>query len=349
MTTRSGGSESERREAQKPSLITDVARLANVSTATVSRVINTPDMVARETADRVREAMHQLRYRPNVFAKGLITRTSRVIGIIMPDFLGEFYSQLTQSADTAAREQGYHVVVSSDTRLGSADALQSLPLNFLDGIIAILTFPDRKLTKSVVGLNMPTVLIDSDESDIPVDRILIDNEPGSAQAAAHLLEHASCEDCFYVGGPSSNFDNQARSRAFAEVMKAHGSYNESRQASFGDFSVDWGQEWGMRHLPARADKVTGIFAGNDEIALGIMNAARTLGIDMPERLRIIGFDGTRLCDIVRPTLSSVAVPFEHIGRSAVELCVARITDPDREHETIPARTHLIVRDSSSPS
>lgn len=336
-------------DGHKPSLITDVAKLANVSTATVSRVINTPDVVAPATAERVREAMAQLKYRPNMFAKGLITRTSRVIGIIMPDFLGEFYSQLTQSADTAARERGYHVVVSSDTRLGSVDAVQSLPLSFLDGIIAILTFPDRKLTKSVVGLHMPTVLIDSDEIDIGVDRILIDNEPGSAQAAAHLLEHASTEDCFYVGGPASNFDSKARARAFTKVISSHGAFDESRQITFGDFSVDWGYEWGLATLPKRKGKVTGVFAGNDEIALGIMNAARTVGVEMPDQLRVIGFDGTRLCDIVRPTLSSVAVPFEHIGRSAVELCIARILEPDREPERIPARTHLVIRDSSVPT
>lgn len=333
----------------KPSLITDVARLANVSTATVSRVINTPDVVAPATAARVREAMEQLKYRPNMFAKGLITRTSRVIGIIMPDFLGEFYSQLTQSADTAAREQGYHVVVSSDTRLGSADAVQSLPLSFLDGIIAILTFPDRKLTKSVIGLNMPTVLIDSDNIDVDVDRIRIDNDPGSAQAAAHLLEYANAQDCFYVGGPESNFDSRARAKAFAKSMANDGTFNEHTQTSFGDFSVDWGYEWGLANLPKRKGRITGVFAGNDEIALGIMNAARTVGIEMPDELRLIGFDGTRLCDIVRPTLSSVAVPFEHIGHSAVELCIARITDPSREAETIPARTHLVIRDSSVPS
>ncbi len=333
----------------KPSLITDVASLANVSTATVSRVINTPDVVAPETAERVRHAMSKLKYRPNMFAKGLITRTSRVLGIIMPDFLGEFYTQLSQSADTAARERGYHVVITSDTRLGSADAVQSLPLSFLDGIIAILTFPDRKLTKSVLDLNMPTVLIDSDTGDLGVDRIRIDNEPGAKQAATHLLEHADASDCFYVGGPATNFDSQARAQAFQDVISERGGFDKATQIRYGDFSVDWGNEWGLKHLKDRTNCITGVFAGNDEIALGIMNAARTLGIDVPSQLRLIGFDGTRLCDIVRPTMSSVAVPFDHIGSSAVELCIARIADPERSVSTIPAETHLVIRDSSVPS
>ncbi|MCA9273447.1 MAG: LacI family DNA-binding transcriptional regulator, partial [Phycisphaerales bacterium] len=206
-------------DQHKPSLITDVARLANVSTATVSRVLNTPEVVAPATAERVREAMSELRYRPNIFAKGLVSRTSRVLGIIMPDFMGEFYTQLLQSADTVAREHGYHVVVTSDTRLGSADAVQSLPLNFLDGIIALLTFPDRKLTKSLVDLNMPMVLIDTEEGVPGIDRVRIENEPGARQAAMHLLDSVAPADCFHVGGPASNFDAKDRAKAFGDVLR----------------------------------------------------------------------------------------------------------------------------------
>jgi len=335
-------------DAHKPSLITDVAKLANVSTATVSRVLNTPEVVAPATADRVREAMSELRYRPNIFAKGLVSRTSRVLGIIMPDFLGEFYTQLLQSADTAAREHGYHVVVTSDTRLGSADAVQSLPLNFLDGIIALLTFPDRKLTKSLVDQNMPMVLIDTEEGLPGIDRIRIENEPGSRQAATHLLETVAPKDCFHVGGPATNFDAKDRAKAFNDVLSQEAGSVDKHQIVFGDFSADWGYEWGLANLPARRDKITGVFAGNDEIALGVMSAASEVGISIPSQLRIVGFDGTRICDIIRPALSSVAVPFELIGRSAVELCLSRIAEPSRKAETIPAETHLVVRESSKP-
>lgn len=333
-------------DAHRPSLITDVARLANVSTATVSRVLNTPEVVAPATAKRVREAMSELRYRPNIFAKGLVSRTSRVLGIIMPDFMGEFYTQLLQSADRVAREHGYHVVVTSDTRLGSADAVQSLPLNFLDGIIALLTFPDRKLTKSIVDLAMPTVLIDSEEGVSGIDRIRIDNEPGTRQAAAHLLESVGPADCFHAGGPATNFDAKARAGAFADVLARSGGGVRPDQITFGDFSADWGYEWGLTHLAGRQGLVTGVFAGNDEIALGVLSAAAELGISVPGQLRIVGFDGTRICDIIRPALSSVAVPFDLIGRSAVELCLARIAEPGRPPQTIPAETHLVVRESS---
>ncbi len=342
------GAEHNGYDAHKPSLITDVARLANVSTATVSRVLNTPEVVAPATAQRVREAMSELRYRPNIFAKGLVSRTSRVLGIIMPDFLGEFYTQLLQSADRVAREHGYHVVITSDTRLGSDDAVQSLPLNFLDGIIALLTFPDRRLTKSIVDLNMPTVLIDSEEEIAGIDRIRIDNEPGTTQAALHLLESVEPGDCFHAGGPATNFDAKARAEAFGNVLRDRIGKPKPGQILFGDFSADWGYEWGMTHLPAREGKVTGVFAGNDEIALGIMSAAAELGIPVPSGLRIVGFDGTRICDIIRPSLSSVAVPFDLIGRSAIELCLSRIAEPGRPAETVPAETHLVVRESSTP-
>ena len=333
-------------DSHKPSLITDVAKLANVSTATVSRVLNTPEVVAPATAQRVREAMSELRYRPNIFAKGLVSRTSRVLGIIMPDFLGEFYTQLLQSADRVAREHGYHVVITSDTRLGSDDAVQSLPMHFLDGVIALLTFPDRRLTKSLVDLNMPTVLIDSEEGIAGIDRIRIDNVPGTTQAAEHLLESVEPADCFHVGGPATNFDARARAEAFGDVIRARQGQLSPNQSLFGDFSADWGYEWGMKYLPDRRNTVTGVFAGNDEIALGVMSAAAELNIHIPTGLCIVGFDGTRICDIIRPSLSSVAVPFDLIGRSAIELCLSRIAEPGHPAETVPAETHLVVRESS---
>jgi len=333
----------------RPSLITDVARLANVSTATVSRVINTPDAVAPGTAERVREAMESLNYRPNIFAKGLITKSSKVLGIILPDLMGEFFSQLLQSADRAARDHGYHVVVTSDTRLGSSDAVQSLPLNFLDGVIALLTFPDRKLTQSLLNLNMPTVLIDPEKGITGADQVWIDNEPGTREATEHLLESIDPSDCFYVGGPATNFDATARADVFKSVLSEHSHTVDRSRVFFGDYSVDWGNEWASKHLPGRTGATTGVLAGNDEIALGVLNAAASLGIDAPNQLRVVGFDGTRLCDIVRPTLSSVSVPFDYVGTSAIELCIARIADPGREPQVVRAETRLQVRDSSVPN
>jgi len=323
--------------------------MAGVSTATVSRVINNPELVADATAERVRRAMDELNYRPNIFAKGLITHSSRVLGIILPDFIGEFYTKLISSADKMAQENGYHVVVSSDARLGSGDALQSLPLNFLDGIVAMLTFPDPKLTRSLSSLNVPIVLIDSNDGISGVDRVRIDNTSGAVQATEHLLLSVDPGDCYYIGGPASNFDARSRADAFSSSILGRTDHLRPDQIRFGEYSAAWGVQWAMENLPSRVGKTTGIFAGDDEIALGIMNVASAKSIHVPNDLRIVGFDGTRMCEIVRPTLSSVAVPFDLIGRSAIHLCIQRIANPDRPSEIIPAETLLQVRESSTPA
>src|SRR5438876_10989122 len=105
-----------------PVSIQDVAAAAAVSIATVSRVINNPELVSGPTSDRVRKAIRDLGFRPNHFARGLMTRQSRVLGIALPDIHGEFYSELIRGADTEAHRRGYHLLVSSDARRGAAEA-----------------------------------------------------------------------------------------------------------------------------------------------------------------------------------------------------------------------------------
>ncbi|MEM9166798.1 MAG: LacI family DNA-binding transcriptional regulator [Planctomycetota bacterium] len=331
---------------RKTPLITDVAKRAGVSTATVSRVANSPELVSPATAQRVRQAMQQLGYRPNGFAKALITRSSRVLGIVLPDFFGDFYSELLRAADTAARDAGYHLVVSSDARAGSEDVASSLPLNFLDGLIAFISFPDPSLLESVVGLSNSVVLIDSGEHTHDVDRIRIDNASGARSATEHLLAQVPASRCYHVGGPSSNFDAVERATAFAATLSEHGASPASNQIEHGEFSAAWGYAWAMQALEAQPSAPVAVFAANDEIAFGILQAASVLGIAVPERLKLVGFDGARLSTITMPELSTVQVPLDEIGARAISLCIERIRAPQSPYRAVTASTRLIVRSSS---
>lgn len=328
------------------SVITDVATLAGVSTATVSRVINSPELVAEATAERVRRAMDELDYRPNLFAKGLITRSTGVLGVVLPDFHGEFYGALLQAADAAARSAGYHLIVASDARPDSADAAQSLPVHFLDGVIAFVPFPNEALLRSIGSLNIGAVLVDAQQELDGVDRISIDNTSGATAAAQHLADRTPVEDCFHVGGSESNYDSVDRANSFRDVVGSRGGTRVEERISFGAFSIEWGYRWGKDNLPGRGDRQTAVFAGNDDIAVGILNAARELGIGCPDRLRVVGFDGSRVSAACSPPLSTVRVPLEQIGALAVEMCVSRIKDESigPRHEVIPAK--LEIRESS---
>jgi len=326
----------------------DVAKTAGVSTATVSRVLNTPDLVAPETAAKVQRAITDLGYRPNVFAQGLMTRRSRLLGIALPDIHGEFYSELLRGADAEARRQGYHLLISSEVRDGET-GLISPATGFVAGVAVMLTEPNQTLWKQVREATIPLVVIDTDISDPGVDRVLVDNATGTREAVRHLLASVEPARCFFVGGPKDNFDTVQRAKVFRDTIAERGFHPTDAHARFGEYSVEWGHTAGNAILASTStdppDPV-GILAANDEIAFGIIMAAADKGLGVPAKVRVIGFDDTRLASLVRPGLSTVRVPMAQVGAAAIAALIARINEPDRPATCTRLPTELVVRGTS---
>lgn len=329
----------------KPASMEDVARAAAVSTATVSRVLNNPMLVAPETAARVHRAIDELGYKPNVFAQGLMTRRSRLLGLLLPDIHGEFYSELLRGADAEARTQGYHLLVGSEARGVETPMFSGAVIGFLGGIAMMLTEPNEELAREARGANLPLVVIDDEFAGERVDRVLVDNAVGATEAVEHLLGSVSPEHCFFVGGQRENFDTTERARAFGAAVSRLQALDPSR-VMFGEYSVAWGQQAGSQLLRRRGGAPLGVLAANDEIAYGVLLAAQDEGVEVPEQLRLVGFDDTRLATLLRPQMSSVSVPMSEVGAHAVRLLVQRIAEPTRAGQTVRLPTRLIVRASS---
>lgn len=325
----------------------DVARVAAVSTATVSRVLNNPGLVAPETAARVQRAIEELGYKPNVFAQGLMTRRSRLLGLLLPDIHGEFYSELLRGADAEARRQNYHLLVASEGDTDETPMFSGAVVGFLGGLAIMLTEPNESLAREARTANLPIVVIDDDFAGEHVDRVLVDNAAGTREAVDHLLASVPPDRCYFIGGPRSNFDSAQRARAFAERLAEVAPVDPARVRS-GEYSVESGQRLAAEILDQRTSKAPiGVLAANDEIAYGVMLAAQDRGLDVPRDVRIVGFDDTRLASLVRPQMSSVRVPMSEVGASAVRLLVQRAADPARPGETIRLATRLIVRATSA--
>jgi LacI family transcriptional regulator len=338
-------------DEHKPPSMLDVARAAGVSTATVSRVLNTPGLVAAKTAERVDRAIRELGYRPNVFAQGLMTNRSRLLGVLLPDIHGEFYSGLIHGADAEARRRGYHLLVSSETRgQGEETLFNSNIVGFLAGLAVMITEPKGKLLEQAASSGLPLVVIDEELSGAKIDRVLVDNAAGTREAVTHLLTGVSPGRCWFVGGPRENYDTAARAAAFVATLGAAGPSRAENRLRFGEYSVEWGRRAGRELLTGegapKAGAPVGVLAGNDEIALGIMQTAAELGLSIPEQVRLVGFDDTRLASVVRPELSSVRVPTAEVGSAAVAALVDRLDEPDRPGTTVLLATRLVVRASS---
>lgn len=329
--------------------IQDVAEAAKVSIATVSRVLNNPHLVAGETAQRVQAEITRLGYVPNAFAQGLIKKSSRVLGIALPDLHGEFYSELLLGADTEARRRGYHLLVSSEARQGGSPTVSGGVFGLIDGLAIMLTEPDERLWKETRGMRIPTVVLDAEIEAPHVDRILVDNAAGTHDATRHLLESVRGEKLFFVGGPRENFDTKRRAEEFVRTLRAAGTPARTNEIAYGQYSPEWGEEWLQARLEAgglAALRGIGVLAGNDEIALGVLQAAQDAGLNVPRDVRIVGFDDTRIASMVRPRLSAVRVPLVEVGSKAVQLLLERIEDPRRPAATVHLPTRLIVRESS---
>ncbi|MBX3382384.1 MAG: LacI family DNA-binding transcriptional regulator [Phycisphaeraceae bacterium] len=334
--------------------IQDVAEEANVSIATVSRVLNNPAVVSPATAEKVREVIKRLGYVPNPFAQGLITRASRVLCFALPDIHGEFYSELIRGADAEAHRLGYHLLVSSEARSAPdatwPDQSAGLALGLVDGLAIMITEPGAMSLLDSVDEDLPVVLIDVELSRPGRDCVLVDNATGAAEATRHLLAGTAGDRVYFVGGAKENFDTRARSEAFLATLRGAGVSVRPDQTAFGRYEVEWGREWYMGWLSSatalQAKGPIGVLAGNDEIALGVLQAAEDAGVPVPGMLRVVGFDDTRLASIVRPKLSSVRVPLAEVGGAAIRALAARIEDPEKQPAVTRLQTALVVRESS---
>jgi len=341
---------SKARSAKPPS-IEDVAHAAAVSTATVSRFLNTPQMVAPNTAERIRKVIADLGYRPNRFAQGLMTRRSHVIGIVLPDIHGEFYSELLRGATAEARGRGYHLLVAgSDMSDEPEEGLRSGPMGLIDGVAVMITEPNERLWRSMTDSGLPMVALDANPNGGTVDSVLIDNIAGAAEATEHLLQSIPPERCFFVGGPADNFDTKQRAAAFMGVLERHGRPPRSDQASFGAYSAEWGRTWASRWLKNRdasRNGRIGVLAGNDEVAMGVMDVFQSAGVSVPRDARLVGFDDSRLASLLKPSISSVRVPRAEVGAAAVAALIERIEHPEGAVISRTLPTRLVVRESSA--
>jgi len=334
--------------SQRPFSIQDVAEKAEVSTATVSRVLNRPELVSPATADRVHKAIKALGYKPNRFAQGLMTRRSKVLGIALPDIHGEFYSELLRGADAEAKQLGYHLLVSSEVHAVNGDAGRgSLAFGLIDGLALMISEPNESLWTEAQQFNTPIVVLDADLRDRGVDSVIVDNEAGTREATHHLLASLRPNMLYFVGGGKDNFDTRQRAKAFVQTLKEAEWAARPDQTAFGEYSLDWGYRWAKEAAAKGLLKGAGVLAGNDEIAYGVLEGARDAGLRVPEDTKIVGFDDTRLARLIRPRLSTVRVPLADIGAAAIRVLVRRVNDPDAEPAVVRVPTTLVVRDSST--
>ena len=323
--------------------IKDVARVAGVSVASVSRALNGHESVTEPTRRRILQAAGELRYVPHAAARSLITRRTDMVGVLLPDLHGEFFSELIRGMDSAARASGRHLLVSSSHGSASeADqALRSLQ-GRVDGLVVMSPHADTSMLAANLPTTLPTVLVNTRIAAGSYAALAVDNHGGATAMVRHLID-SGYRHIAFISGPQHNFDADERLRGYRDTLARHRGTRETILQ--GDFSEASGYRAGL-DICAREEKPDAIFAANDMMALGCLFALTEHGLRVPDDIALAGFDDIPIARFVTPPLTTVRVRIAELGRRAFERLIALIDKKGSvELSTDRLPCELVIRQS----
>jgi LacI family transcriptional regulator len=343
------------RAATNPVTLYDVARLAGVSTATVSRVVHSQDRVADSTRARVREVIDQLGYVPDGAAQSLSRRQKHVIGLVGVERLAPhqydiesmsllFYDEILRGVEQRIRYHNWSLLITYLREESNDDLrrLQSLS-GKVDGLlIGEGIVPSDELAR--LAARLPVVVVAGDPAEAAADVVTADNRSGSAALVRHLVEVHGRRRIFHVDGPPSAPDAKERRLALADVIQAH--HGVALVGSHcGQFSVQSGEDAGEKLLADRAGLPDAIVCANDQMAIGVLHALARGGVRVPEELSVTGFDDIFPGSLFEPSLTTVHQPMRLLGERACARLLDRIAQPDLPPQVELLPTDLVLRKS----
>lgn len=308
--------------------MSDVARHAGVSTATVSRVVNKTAVVDELTQRQVQEAISALRYRPNAMARGLAARSSRTVGIIINRFSSSYYGEMLDGAEGALTEQGFKMLAEStqERAQGEREAWQSLMDRQCDAVIVHSdNLDDKELTKWMTE-HPRSVLMNRYVDAFPDRCIHLDNRRGGALAARYLMDKEH-RHIAMVTGPTSFYEVQDRTAGFLEAFGRNAETVSPLLVLESDFREQGGYDAMVRLLEGDA-AFSAVFFQNDDMAAGALEACRHRGVRVPNDVSIIGFDDIVIARHLFPKLTTIRQPLFEIGAAAGRLAHALATGSD---------------------
>lgn len=326
--------------------IYDVAREANVSMATVSRVVNGNPNVKPSTRKKVLATIERLGYRPNAVARGLASKKTTTVGAIIPDISDIFFAELARGIEDIATMYKYNVILSNSDQNKSKELqlIDTMLEKQVDGIVFMGANITEEHIQQFNTSSVPIVLAATHDASNEIPSVNIDYEQAAYEAVNYLIENGNTKTAFVTSEKQSAADElkfEGYKRALSEASL---SLNEDYIVR-GDYSYNSGIE-AVQQLSKLDDKPTAIFTASDEMALGIIHGAQDMGYRVPEDIQVFGFDNTRLATMVRPTLSTVVQPMYDIGAVAMRLLTKFMNKEEVEEKNVILPHRLEKRNST---
>jgi len=325
--------------------VKDVADLAGVSTATISRVLNNHPQVADETRSKVLWAMEQLNYQPSRVARRLRMEASQILGLIISDIANPFFTSVVRGIEDVAYANGYSLFLCNSDEDPAKEELyiQVLLAEKVAGVIISPTDEDGITCKTLVESGVPLVAMDRRLRRLEVDTVVVDNVLGAYEAVSHLIQLGH-RRIGLIGGPVHITTGRERQEGYKKALTEHGIGLDEGLIKIGDFKQGSGYQMACELLETD-DPPTAIFTANNLMTLGALNAIHEKGLNIPRDVAIVGFDDMPWAPSLDPPLTAVAQPTYELGCTAANLLLQRIADKDREIVEMKLEPTLIIRAS----
>ncbi|PAE26596.1 LacI family DNA-binding transcriptional regulator [Bacillus sp. 7894-2] len=316
--------------------IKDVAKKANVSIATVSRILNGQGGYSEKTKSKVLKVIEELGYQPNAVARGLINKRTHTIGVLFPKLSSSLVTDLLDGIEKAANDNGSSVIVCHTESNGEKTMkyLQLLIEKRVDGIIFASEILKDEYYQFVTKTRMPMILLSTESYAYPVPFVKVNDFHAAYAAAKYLIEKGHTRIGMISGNKDDIIAGIPRIEGFKKALSDHNIPLDSENIVFSrGFTFPYGVE-GLKRLVKQFPDVTAIFAASDEMAIGALSAAYQMGINIPDDISVIGYDNLNLAEMSTPPLTTVGQPLAKMGEAAAEMLFSILETGDTPESRI---------------
>ena len=329
--------------------IKDVAKLANVSISTVSRVINGSKPVSPEIAQRVMEVIEETGYTPNPVARSLVMKKSRLIGAIVPDIATFYAGEVLNAMEEIAKTYEYDILLFNS--YGDVDReiemIEKMISKQVEGIVLMSHFPDERHFKKLKEHNIPSVLINRKVDDKNTLSVVIDHREATKVATKHLLDLGHKKILLMRSDASEETFGNDQFLGYKDALSEMGIAYNPELVLEGDFKASKAYSE-ICELLEGGLVPTGIVATSDDMAIGVINAVIDSGYRVPQDISVVAFQNTRIASLFRPKLTTLVQPVYDMGAIALRLLIKKIQGTDMPEESVVVGFDFIQRDSSQP-
>ncbi len=327
--------------------IKDVAKKAGVSKATVSRVINNSKPVNDETRKKVIEAIKELGFKPNPIAKSLVSKKTKIVGVIIPDISNHFVAELVKGIESTCNEEGYNILLcntffSFDKEM---EYLKMLKEKYVDGIVFMTAELKDEHIKFFKSYKIPFTFINRECKELDVISVDIDNEDASYRITKYFLQKGHRKIAMIRGPLLDKTSGYNRYMGYKRALEEYDVPIDQRLVKEVNFDADTSYI-AVNHMLKAEVIPTAIFAASDLMAIGAIKAILDNGLKVPDDIEVAGFDDIPMASMYNPSITTVRQPIIDFGRVSAEILIKKITGEEVKNENVILPYEIIYRDST---